>query len=819
MHTHSSRPRRIRSDHGQFPRTNTLMMFLESLKTNKNSEIYQNIAHCKMLGRSIKATRLPQHQSLSIGQHIPSRELADQLVDGYMRTCEKLYRILHVPSFRQEYERYWQNPQGAREAFIIQLQLVMAIGAVLYDDKYSLRRSVVRWVYEARFWLLQPSEKSRINLSGLQVWCLVHMARDICGVGSDLVWASAGTLMRMALYTGVHRDPDHLPKMSLLAAETRRRLWATILEILVMSSMESGGPPLISMDDFDTKPPGNYNDEDLVNTLDPSQTPDPKPRATFTDSSVQLALLDSIKVRLDIATYLNQFRSVPTYDRTLVLNADLTAASRNLDALLRIFQTQEPSISPFQLCCAEHIIQRYFLALHFSWVGSSKNDPRYFFSRKMCVEIAVRNQKEGALHGFLGHKNDGPPPDDFGRLLICASGGFRYIGTQCLLVLILELLWELEENREAIRAVRGGGADTSTPALTPASGLPNASPASSVGSSRLPQASSTPGMGVSLLSSIGSNSSGAYGNDMFDVLRRATKWMRARIIAGEVNIKGYLFGCGMLAEAEALQRGLSDEDVLAEVEQAAGHAAADALNILKEMHAEIMGQLSNAGVGGQPGSGADMQVGPMPGPPSMPPATNAPGGSGRLGEPRYTGMEGVQMPMPMPGMSTQGQRYGPMDAGGGNVMTDWDWDVVSCILEMTVFAVLCILTDAHLHSFRIRTTTSTSTSTWVPWMLSLATRYSSERTHRHGPFTLSFAAPTKQMTALITLSCLCRHWPRREFQGSNSDAVKTSSNRPRRAVLDQRHVHDPLASTCRSQIRSCVQVTPKSPRFCYIVSR
>lgn len=639
------------SNCGQFPRTNTLMLFLESLKSDKSSETYQAVAACKTLGRSIKAARVPRLLSMNFGQHIPSKELADKLMDGYLRTFEKVYRILHVPSFRLEYARYWQNPQGAREPFIIQLQLCMAIGAIIHDDKYSLRRLAVRWVYEARFWLLQPSEKSRINLSGLQVLCLVHLARDTCGVGSDLVWASAGTLMRMALYTGMHRDPEHLPKMSLLAAETRRRLWATILEILVSSSMESGGPPLISSNDYDTKPPGNYNDDDLLRDDPPAQTPSPQPLTTFTDTSVQLALLNSIKVRLSIASYLNEFRSVPNYDKTLVLNSDLTAASRSLDALLRVYQSQEPGLSSFQLCALEHTIQRYFLALHFPWLGFSKNDPRYFFSRKLCVDIAVRNQKEGSVHGFIGTVDGSPAPDDFGRLLICASGGFRYIGTQCLLTLILELLWELEESRAAMRAVTGNCGGRPTNGTAPM-------PATTPSSSAMPQPASTPGMGANFLGAM--QPDGGCDGEMVVVLQRATRWMRARLMAGEVNVKGYLFGSAMLAEAEALQRGVSDDDLFAVVQQASTKSSTDALAILKDIYADEIAR-STAAVDGHPG-------------------LTTSGGMGSVGQPRYTGMDGTQVPIPTPGQSggpVEGERFEAVDTGAGGAMTDWDWEVVS----------------------------------------------------------------------------------------------------------------------------------------------
>lgn len=541
----------------------------------------------------------------------------------------------------------------------------------------------MRWVYEARIWQLQPSEKSRINLSGLQVSCLLHVARDICGVGSDLTWASAGTLMRMALYTGMHRDPDHLPKMSLLAAEIRRRLWATILEILTQSSMESGGPPLISMDDFDTKPPGNYNDEDLLGENESTQPPSPQPLTTFTDTSIQLAILNSIKVRLYIASYLNEFRSVPSYDKTLSLNADLMSASRGLDALLRVYQSQQPGPSSFQLCAAEHIIQRYFLALHFPWLGFAKNDPRYYFSRKMCVEIALRNQKEGQVHGFFAlssaRGNNNTASDDFGRLLVCASGGFRYIGTQCLLALLLELLWELEETRNALRNLTGGLGTNLPP---PPAGAPAASATSSSATTprnhhQLP--TSTPGVGFNLSGastrpspSSSAPSAGMFGvngsessNDMVEVLRRSTHWLRARIRAGEVNVKGYLFGRAMVAEAEALQRGVSDEELYPLVRQAVAESAIDALAMLRELHAEEAQTQTS-------GDGAAM----------------------------YTGMDGTQVPVGM-GMETGTAQAGAQGAGGtghgnvngnvngvdgfdavdagtsGGAMSDWDWDVVS----------------------------------------------------------------------------------------------------------------------------------------------
>ena len=609
----------------QFPR---LMMFLRSLQSDKNSEAYQAVASCKTIGRQIKAARVPPVLTLNFGMHMPSKELADKLLDSYFRTFETIFRILHVPSFRIEYSRYWQNPKGAREAFVIQLQLCMALGAVIHDDTYSLRGLSVRWIYEARLWLLQPSEKSRLNLSGLQTWCLIHIARDVCGVGGDLVWASAGTMMRMALYIGLHRDPAHLPKMSLLAAETRRRVWATILEILVQSSMDSGGPPLISPDNYDTKPPGNYNDEDLLRDTASADTLSPEPSITFTDTSIQIALNKSIKTRLDIAAYLNDFRSVPSYDRSLSLNATLTTASKSLDALLRVYRSQPNGPSTFQSRVIGQMIQRYFLALHLPWLGSAREDPRYYFSRKLCVEIGLRYHKEAKEHGYVG-KSDGTfaAPDDFGRLLICGSGGFRYIGMQCLLTATLELLWELEERTEGTRNL----------GLGPIGDFPGAAHTPSV----TPSTASTPGLGFGAL-----GAAGCENGEMLEILRHSAAWMKSRVMAGEINIKGYLFTRAMLSEAEGLVNGANDEELERILRAKCVEAAKDALSLIKDMYAAVLNESPPAGE-------ADV--------------------SGQARAPLYTGID--ETPVTIDHVDNG---FSTMDAGtGGQMTTDWDWDMVS----------------------------------------------------------------------------------------------------------------------------------------------
>lgn len=75
--------------------------------------------------------------------------------------------------------------------------------------------------------------------------------------------------------------------------------------------------------------------------------------------------------------------------------------------------------------------------------------------------------------------------------------------------------------------------------------------------------------------------------EMLDVLRYTVEWMRARIKAGEVNVKGYLFAAAILAEAEGLTKDSSEEQLKDIVRQACLQSARESLDLLKEMHAAL----------------------------------------------------------------------------------------------------------------------------------------------------------------------------------------------------------------------------------------
>ncbi|KAJ8105998.1 hypothetical protein ONZ43_g7210 [Nemania bipapillata] len=477
----------------------SMLELFENQSKDAKSEAVAVLNRCKALGRSIKAQRNPGIIN-KFGTNIPTRDVADKLVDAYLRTTETVFRVLHVPSFRRDYEQYWTAPDSAGTPFVIQLQLVMAIGCTIYDDFFSMRKSAVQW--------------GKLTITGLQNMILLTLARETASVGGDLVWINAGSVLRSSQYMGLHRDPSRLPKMSRLDAEMRRRLWNTILELELKTSIDSGGFPTISPETSDTRPPANLNDTELLEEEDlkekEGEPADTRSGERFTDMSMALALRDSFRERLAIYQMLNAMPFRGTYDDTIRLHRRFMMAFKALTSKLRGYASSERQPTAFQYRFVEIMTRRCLMSLHLPYLGPAIKDPAFSFSRKQVTESAVKMYQ--LLFPSAGLSSEHPlipgddlatlstEGDDLARFAVCAAGFWRVLASQSSMIIILELQTTMQEDE-------GLGPPTIRP-------------------------------------------------DLLNILRHSLPYYLSRIKAGETNVKGYLFTAALAAHVQALMNGL-----------------------------------------------------------------------------------------------------------------------------------------------------------------------------------------------------------------------------------------------------------------------
>ncbi|KAJ9636155.1 hypothetical protein H2204_005427 [Knufia peltigerae] len=398
-------------------------------------EIGSLLQRCKLCSNRIKSVQPSRCSSYPQASPTIVKDMADQMVHLYITRFESVFRILHVPSFWNEYERYWSDPLGAETVVKLKIQLVAAIGIVIHrdptdnPDTYSMAR---QWLYAAQDWLCGPVKKNRISIDSLQVQCLLILARQALAVGGDIVWISMGTVVRMAMQMGLHRDPKHFKKMGILEGETRRRLWATILELNVQAALDAGVSPSISLDDFDTAGPSNINDEDID---DQSQSLREQPTTATTDSSLQRFLFQSLGPRLEIARRMNGLVRVGmpemSYDELVTLTTSINNACRDCGA--QFLRTVSPDVASFHSNFADLLLRRFILHLHRPLAGRARNEPFYYFARKMSLDAAM------AILSPL------PKNAEFSRLVLTGAGMFKNRMIHASLAVALELLLDVEE--------------------------------------------------------------------------------------------------------------------------------------------------------------------------------------------------------------------------------------------------------------------------------------------------------------------------------------------------------------------------------------
>jgi hypothetical protein len=377
----------------------------------------------------------------------PPRADADGFLCAYLETFEPIYRNLHVPTFHQDYDAFWQAPNDSTMVFRLKLSLVFAIGTTFCQDHQDYEiwsRSAHAWVHAAQWWLSGPSEKLTYTVDGVQIACLLVLARQVTSVGITS-WSGMDIALRLAMAVGLHRDPATFPALSQFDSHIRRRLWYTALELSMQSAIGSNTPFTMTTEHYDTAIPDDIGDECFVekdgsfvcdrNLSGDQRLPRQYPRGgVCLRMNIQRLEIEFIPVRLRVLEIVNGFRRDYDYEEAIELSDKLRKHCDEVTAY------NDFSAQWLDICT-----RRYILLLHRPFLMRARTNPQYYYSRKICLESAM------VISWYADYFLHLPawPQWQMGKLMIVMRGPLNgALSLDMIMILGLEMTTQFEEGHK-----------------------------------------------------------------------------------------------------------------------------------------------------------------------------------------------------------------------------------------------------------------------------------------------------------------------------------------------------------------------------------
>ncbi|OJI88426.1 hypothetical protein ASPTUDRAFT_919642 [Aspergillus tubingensis CBS 134.48] len=312
---------------------------------------------------------------------LPPRETAD-LLDLTSPAV-----IIHAPTFKSEYLRFWDNPAGAPVAWIALLYSILSCGIYIQhtaDPKVSsLDLPRAFYVYQIMSNFATPG-LYKVEASILYLG-IEYLQSNDHKTGLPMLLS---IVSRLAIMMGYHRDPQlyHL-QISSFEAEMRRRAWLVLITIDSVLAWHTGLPRVISQSLGDVRRPRNLLDSDFgpeTTVLPPSRPAD--------EVASNIVYMSAMEQMLSVANEVGDKASHPSLlpERTLELNVKLENTKSRLPSIL---QLQSPEIrasddeTVIKQYCLEITYQRARCILHRHYLTALYPEPHRGL-RSVCVDAA-----------------------------------------------------------------------------------------------------------------------------------------------------------------------------------------------------------------------------------------------------------------------------------------------------------------------------------------------------------------------------------------------------------------------------------------------
>ncbi|KAK9453911.1 fungal-specific transcription factor domain-containing protein [Dipodascopsis uninucleata] len=222
---------------------------------------------------------------------LPSKVLAELLVNYFFKEWHSMFPVIHMPTFMDDFNQvYSAKSLLGREEFIVQLYLILSISARQISSSSESNTS-----YERSWKRLLFAIENRNTIGILQSFVLAQLYSCMTGQYSDM-WQFKMRATGMALRLGLNRMQKPF-NLSVKDTEIRLRLFWAVFTLDCFSSTLLGMPPIIREEDIECPYSSNVDSEFLTDNS--ILTPPP---GSYTKVSASIALSKLSRVLYHILT-------------------------------------------------------------------------------------------------------------------------------------------------------------------------------------------------------------------------------------------------------------------------------------------------------------------------------------------------------------------------------------------------------------------------------------------------------------------------------------------------------------------------------------
>ncbi|RHZ64930.1 putative C6 transcription factor [Aspergillus thermomutatus] len=353
---------------------------------------------------------------------MPSRSAADRLISAFFAPYAFVgparYSI-HYPTFMKQYEEYWENPSSITLSWLALLYSIFSLAMKFLpdaQDESGMSETIGKLYHSKSGQCLERIKTKQTTLQTLQAM----VTRSIFGFSHREEWGAGlitpiGSIVRLAMRLGLHRDPSHFSNPTPFEGEMRRRIWSTIAQIDCLSSFHLGMPAAIRTEDFDTDPPRNLLDTDMEEEM--SELPSARPFSASVPIGYLLAKNNITRVMRRVVEFLNCVQP-QRYERVLQLDRDLVEAYKAIPPHLQLKNWEnaphEPAYLMVQKVQLDTIYHQTVTALHRKYLQEARGDTAFAPSQQRSVDSSMtllqhqaaiyrEAQPGGCLSSFHGY--------------------------------------------------------------------------------------------------------------------------------------------------------------------------------------------------------------------------------------------------------------------------------------------------------------------------------------------------------------------------------------------------------------------------------